>query len=756
MSKSKLGVHITTGSRDGYGEVAPYIQGCVSFMADAFAEMRPEAFSVYRHGGYQWENYWDIDIMPGFDRLSPDDMPAQAAYWFPKFLAEVQQHEAGLGIKIDCIKFTNEVGGNDPDRLRALVAYERALMPLAEEAGYKIAVVNLATMSPDFEIWKSIIAPFVMEASRRGHIYSRHCYADEVTGGKPVLISQGGTPSASLSRLALELQYFRSNNAYVHTIIGELGFFTMPDVDYFMEQVQLADKWMENYPEIGFGALFTYGEWNAANIEAASPKLAEYLRTNQSEQWNPSPVPDPEPDNKYKIVVVKIPQEFSVEDAHEVVDIEFANRHTITASADDMLRLMQSPNAAADSFVKLYEPTYPSQEESAALLDKYGITWMPLYLDENSPIIFGWTTIVDELPKHPSKAYKKRPLQQIDTIAIHHTVSPSDRTIASIARYHVDSRGWPGIAYHFVIKADGQVFMTNYMDTISYHAAGHNDHTIGIALQGDFSNAHPPARQLDAAKNLVAALRNYFNSMYGIDLKVAPHRALSQTACPGNTWQEWLPYISGDAPKSTPASEALDMADMAVYFTTNADAGDIIVLANNWGGGDERQQVQHGGGDIWYITKNQQWERRKITEDRIYLTHDTSPGGGHYYTVSSPDGWMPRYWEVGELFTREETVQFFNKSDCTPIGDPYTLRSNLLLANQYDELEIGGIIFSNVVEVHWLIGGRADEKYWYAEGLGLVQWQKYDGKKSYAVERIQRGTQEDNTRETTPCMGINA
>jgi len=156
--------------------------------------------------------------------------------------------------------------------------------------------------------------------------------------------------------------------------------------------------------------------------------------------------------------------------------------------------------------------------------------------------------IVEDLPSHPEKSYSKRPLSGITTLVIHHTVSPPDRSIESIAAYHVNTRDWPGIGYHYVISDDGTIYQTNYLETKSYHAGTNapgdeNAYTVGIALQGDFTHDPPPQAQLDATKWLVGNLNDMFGGM-----EVVPHKYVSgaSTACPGATWEEWFEYISED------------------------------------------------------------------------------------------------------------------------------------------------------------------------------------------------------------------
>lgn len=133
------------------------------------------------------------------------------------------------------------------------------------------------------------------------------------------------------------------------------------------------------------------------------------------------------------------------------------------------------------------------------------------------------------------------------TLTIHHTVSPPDRSIASIAAYHV-RKGWPGIGYAYVINNLGKIYQVNYPETKSYHAGSddapgdENLWSIGIALQGDFTKSPPPQAQLDAARWLVKDLK------YRLDITEAlPHRTMpgAATQCPGNTYLTWLPYVTG-------------------------------------------------------------------------------------------------------------------------------------------------------------------------------------------------------------------
>lgn len=159
---------------------------------------------------------------------------------------------------------------------------------------------------------------------------------------------------------------------------------------------------------------------------------------------------------------------------------------------------------------------------------------------------FDIINIADELPEHPSKDYTTRPLSAITTITIHH--SAGNYTPQQIAAYHVSGRGWPGIGYHFLVMADGTVYQTNYLSVKSYHAGtsapgDENYYSIGLCLNGLFMDGHvPPKAQQDAARELIAFLQRTLGKK-----SLIPHGSMpgAQTECPGDTQDQWLPYVTG-------------------------------------------------------------------------------------------------------------------------------------------------------------------------------------------------------------------
>ena len=135
--------------------------------------------------------------------------------------------------------------------------------------------------------------------------------------------------------------------------------------------------------------------------------------------------------------------------------------------------------------------------------------------------------ISDILPKNGN--YSTRSLAAIQTVVVHHS-GVEGQTAWDYASYHVNSKTWPGIGYHYVIEKDGSVLQTNPLTNVSYHVAAHNSYTIGISLSGNFNQTQPTKAQLSSLKKLLSHL----SSLLPRDFNVVGHRDLGNTTCPGH------------------------------------------------------------------------------------------------------------------------------------------------------------------------------------------------------------------------------
>lgn len=381
---TKLGAHVGTGSRNGYGDVAPHIRGVVVFdNGGSMDEITDDCYRLFRPSGiYEWPpgsgNSLD-DIMPGFDQLTMEDMSGQAAYWWPIFRAEIDRVSAAHG-RIDATQITNEAGGNDPFQLKKKYLYEKHMGILAARDGYVITVGNEAVNSPDWTnyLWQSLTAPHVVEMWALGHPYCRHAYADKVDGVSRLIVN--GKPAGEGSaRPFKEIEFFRKEFGYCGAIIlGEIGFVSYPGDSHFMQEITAYDTYMQQWPEIGYGAIFEYGDWNngKANIQTSSAELSTHLKDNPFTKWIPQLDTEPPPTTgKHKAIVVKIPQDATLAEYLKAAEASYKNRHTFTLSHDDTRSLLQAGNA--DSYVKFAD--YKRDRDTVKMVEDLGYRWESLY-----------------------------------------------------------------------------------------------------------------------------------------------------------------------------------------------------------------------------------------------------------------------------------------------------------------------------------------------------------------------------------------
>lgn len=721
---TKLGAHITTGSRDGWGTAAPFLRGAVSFLADAFREMSPNAFRVWRHQGYTWQGQTVLDIMPGFDQLTIDQMPAQAAYWWPIIHQQVLNEEARLGIRFDAIKMTNEVGGggNLPDTdyaLMKLVAYEQALLPLAEADGRILAVANCATDSPQWDDWELIIAPFIIEAASRGHIYSRHAYSDTIDGVECMAqIVQGGlvAPAGNdTARPFQELEYFRSLGYRIPTILGECGFYKYPGEKRFIDQMGLYDQLMQNYDELGFGSIFTYGVWGQANIEQASPSLANYCRERPFVGWLPEFVgPDKPPDqppSKHKAIVVKLPQTMTREEWQTATAVAYDFRHTVTASHDDMMTVLHGGND--ESFVKASHPDRDA--EALKLVVDAGYKWEPLYNEEQTFKLVVWPTefktVTQEFGANPANyaPYGLPGHEGIDIRAPHGTkvfAAVGGRVFA--VETNPDAHNY-GI--HCRIEHEGgyQTIYAHMMEL--FVSAGE---TVGSgALLGLADNTGN-----SFGDHLHFGMKHYPDGMTGWPSNIIDPTPFLKPLAP----EAWEP----DPPP--PMGETINIRS---YFEPVYEYGPMKVIAWLDGSKTQPQQLIKRGGSVLEAKGEGEWvngrrydhyERYEFVFGEMRRHEDTSMGSLQAYTQNG-ERWLPEVVTIGRQYVNSPRITVRSLVNCSVLSDA-TTTDYLTVTKRHATWDTPAGTINNVIEVEWRKSptGPVEEIYFYGANIGLVGW----------------------------------
>ena len=160
--------------------------------------------------------------------------------------------------------------------------------------------------------------------------------------------------------------------------------------------------------------------------------------------------------------------------------------------------------------------------------------------------------ITNDLPQHETKTYNERKLTDIGQIVFHHVGDSTGADVSpeATARFHVNKRDWPGIAYHFYIRKNGQIYQTQDLATVSYHCNGQegrsgycNFLSVGVCLEGSFiSGRTPTPEQLSSARELNA----YLLKLLGLSKSaILQHKQVPghKTACPGTTVDQWWPQV---------------------------------------------------------------------------------------------------------------------------------------------------------------------------------------------------------------------
>ena len=213
---------------------------------------------------------------------------------------------------------------------------------------------------------------------------------------------------------------------------------------------------------------------------------------------------------------------------------------------------------------------------------------------------------------------------------------------------------------------------------------------------------------------------------------------------PGSDVLECIYYKKTAVP---PPSGAL--IDQTQYYAPQGgEYGPICIVGTSWDG-DIRQQVQRHGSEL-AVTKGTNIEIRQVdmAAGVIRFVLDDSPGDNKYYTIQSPDGWIPLLARVGDRFVRRETATFYWKSNCLRTPDPPQTTTNEMHFAAYHETWTSPLnpqlVYHGVSEWHWVLNGVVEEKYFLSPHRAYAGWWNRHGRSAYIKEDIPVGQQGNN------------
>ncbi|KAK2173460.1 hypothetical protein NP493_874g00007 [Ridgeia piscesae] len=133
--------------------------------------------------------------------------------------------------------------------------------------------------------------------------------------------------------------------------------------------------------------------------------------------------------------------------------------------------------------------------------------------------------------------------------------------VRKIQDFHMDTRGWWDIGYHYLIGQDGYAYEGRGWDHQGAQVKHWNKVSLGISVMGNFMNVTPNDAALHTVKGLIdcALQKGKLNHKH---FTVHGHRDGGQTSCPGTAYyeliQDWPHYggplkpTGNDATRQTP------------------------------------------------------------------------------------------------------------------------------------------------------------------------------------------------------------
>lgn len=210
-------------------------------------------------------------------------------------------------------------------------------------------------------------------------------------------------------------------------------------------------------------------------------------------------------------------------------------------------------------------------------------------------------------------------------MAIHHTFTPPksggsyEARIRGIQAYHMDTRGWCDVGYHFLVTDDGHVYEGRPLHFNGAHVGGHNTGNIGISFVGCYQSGacdsmgtmYPSNASINGTAKLIRALSDQFGiSIDSSKIKGHGQHDGAYTACPGDRILKEFTTIfelaKGNQPSSNsePPASVTGRAVGVVWdrsITENpADQGNVRLAAANVSANGNTVGVKDGSA-YWEI-----------------------------------------------------------------------------------------------------------------------------------------------------------
>ncbi len=133
------------------------------------------------------------------------------------------------------------------------------------------------------------------------------------------------------------------------------------------------------------------------------------------------------------------------------------------------------------------------------------------------------------IEKNYGWAYALSPRSLTTHLILHHAAALT-ATAEGIHSYHL-SLGWAGIAYHYFVAKNGDIYRGRPENMRGGHTTGMNHCSIGICFEGNFETEEMNKEQIKAGAELVADIVSRYPN-----IATSRHKDFGATACPGKNF----------------------------------------------------------------------------------------------------------------------------------------------------------------------------------------------------------------------------
>ena len=171
--------------------------------------------------------------------------------------------------------------------------------------------------------------------------------------------------------------------------------------------------------------------------------------------------------------------------------------------------------------------------------------------------------------------------------SIHHTAMPSTDGGDPAARmrqmqaFHIDTRKWCDIGYHFVVSQSGLIYQGRSNETHpGAHVGNQNDGNIGVSFIGNYEVDTPPRAQIEAGQKILEWIRTTYTRIPWDRQSVRGHTEWPEqsSSCPGKHLLARIPELMklGDAPVPV-ADIGLSVSWSPVPMNFNASGSSAMI-----------------------------------------------------------------------------------------------------------------------------------------------------------------------------------